>query len=358
VTPAVPRSGAASMDDEGGLVAGRFGWALDHHVKDAVERELVKAAEENGFESIWTMENHHLRDGVTTAAVTLERTRRLPVIMGTLSPFFRHPIEIGLTLANLERMYPGRTGLNLGVGMQETLTRIGVSGHDKPMKPLREAVEIIKLLFAGEKFKYEGTRFKIEKHHLSGEKLRTPDIFFSVMGPKLIALAGEVAEGVNLPLASSPEYTAQSVEQFEEGSRRGGRDRGTQTIVTEVLVQVGDDDDDISGVRRLLGFHYASEYFRKVVAPSGVDVPHDEIREAFIKREMDRVDSLITDEMVETFTAVGSADAIVRRLRDYEAAGADMILLYTAGAEEARVRTINELGAAIRRAGALEEAAT
>jgi alkanesulfonate monooxygenase SsuD/methylene tetrahydromethanopterin reductase-like flavin-dependent oxidoreductase (luciferase family) len=123
-------------------------------------------------------------------------------------------------------------------------------------------------------------------------------------------------------------------------------------------VQVGDDDDDISGVRRLLGFHYASEYFRKVVAPSGVDVPHDEIREAFIKREMDRVDSLITDEMVETFTAVGSADAIVRRLRDYEAAGADMILLYTAGAEEARVRTINELGAAIRRAGALEEAAT
>lgn len=340
-------------------MAGRYGWALDHHVKDSVERELVRAAEASGFESIWTMENHHLRDGVTTAAVTLERTERIPVVMGTLSPFFRHPIEIGLTLANLERMYPGRTALNLGVGMQETLTRIGISGHDKPMKPLREAVEIIKLLFSGERIKnYEGTRFNIEKHHLSGDKLRTPDIFFSVMGPKLIALSGEVAEGVNLPLASSPEYTAQAVERFEEGSQRGGRDRSKQTVVTEVLVQVGDDDDDISGVRRLLGFHYASEYFKKVVAPSGLAVPHDEIREAFIKREMDKVDSLITDEMVETFTAVGSADAIVRRLKDYEAAGADMILLYTAGHEDARVRTINELGAAIRRAGELEGAAT
>jgi len=340
-------------------VAGRFGWALDHHVKDSVERELVQAAEENGFDSIWTMENHHLRDGVTTAAVTLERTRSIPVVMGTLSPFFRHPIEIGLTLANLERMYPGRTALNLGVGMQETLTRIGITGHDKPMKPLRECVEIIKLLFSGERIKgYEGTRFTIEKHHLSGDKLRTPDIFFSVMGPKLIALAGEVAEGVNLPLASSPEYTAQSVEQFEEGSRRGGRDRSKQTIVTEVLGQVGGDDDDISGVRRLLGFHYASEYFKKVVAPSGIPVPHEEIRDAFVKREMDRVDSLITDEMVAAFTAVGSADDIVRRLKDYEAAGADMILLYTAGHEEARVRTINELGAAIRRAGDLEGAAT
>jgi 5,10-methylenetetrahydromethanopterin reductase len=327
-------------------------------VKDAVERELVQAAERNGFESIWTMENHHLRDGVTTAAVTLERTQHIPIVMGTLSPFFRHPIEIGLTLANLERMYPGRTALNLGVGMQETLTRIGVSGHDKPMKPLREAVEIVKLLFKGERFAYEGSRFHIERHHLSGDKLRTPDIFFSVMGPRLIALAGEVAEGVNLPLASSPEYTAQSVEQFEEGSRRGGRDRDRQTIVTEVLVQVGDDDDDISGVRRLLGFHYASEYFKKVVAPSGIEVKHDEIRDAFIKREMDRVDSLISDEMIQAFTAVGSADDIVRRLKDYEAAGADMILLYTAGHEEARVRTINELGAAMRRAGTLEEATT
>jgi 5,10-methylenetetrahydromethanopterin reductase len=339
-------------------VAGRYGWALDHHVKDSVERELVQAAEANGFDSIWTMENHHLRDGVTTAAVTLERTQSIPIVMGTLSPFFRHPIEIGLTLANLERMYPGRTALNLGVGMQETLTRIGVSGHDKPMKPLRECVEIIKLLFEGERFKYEGTRFNIEKHHLSGDKLRTPDIYFSVMGPRLIALSGEVADGVNLPLASSPEYTAQSVEQFEEGSRRGNRDRSKQTIVTEVLVQVGEDDDDLTGVRRLLGFHYASEYFKKVVAPSGIDVKHDEIREAFIKREMDVVDSLITDEMIQAFTAVGSADAIVRRLQDYEAAGADMILLYTAGKEDARLRTINELGAAIRRSQNLEGVAT
>lgn len=339
-------------------MAGRYGWALDHHVKDSVERELVRTAEQNGLESIWTMENHHLRDGVTTAAVTLERTERVPVIMGTLSPFFRHPIEIGLTLANLERMYPGRTGLNLGVGMQETLTRIGVEGHHRPMKPMREAIDIIRLLFKGERFAYEGERFQIERHHLSGDKLATPPIFLSVMGPKLIALAGEIADGVNLPLASSPEYTAQSVAQFEEGSRTGGRDRSKQTVVTEVLVQVGDEDDDISGVRRLLGFHYASEYFKKVVAPSGFDVPHDEIREAFIKREMDRVDAFITDEMVHTFAAVGPADDIVRRLKDYEAAGADMILLYTAGAEDARVRTINELGAAIRRAETLEGATT
>lgn len=338
---------------------GRYGWALDHHVKDSVERELVRAAEQNGIESIWTMENHHLRDGVTTAAVTLERTQRVPVIMGTLSPYFRHPVEIGLTLANLERMYPGRTGLNLGVGMQETLLRLGVGENiHRPIAQLREAIEIIRLLFEGERFKYEGERFQIEKHHLSGDKLRTPEIFLSVMGPKLVALAGELGDGVNLPLASSPEYTSVSAERFDEGSRRGGRDRSKQTVVTEVLVQVGDDSDDLTGVKRLLGFHFASEYFKKVAAPSGLQVPHDEIREAFIKREMDRVDAFITDEFVHTFAAVGSADAIVRRLKDYEAAGADMILLYTAGHEDQRVRTINELGAAIRRAESLEGAAT
>lgn len=336
---------------------GRYGWALDHHVRDSVERELVRVAEETGIESVWTMENHHLRDGVTTAAVTLERTQQLPVIMGCLSPYFRHPIEIGLTLANLERMYPGRTGLNLGAGMQETLRRIGIKDVDRPVGQLREAVDVIRLLFEGEKFAYEGERFQIERHHLTGDKLTTPPIYLSVMGPRLIRLAGEVCDGVNLPLAASPEYTAESVERFEAGSAKGDRDRARQTVVQEVLVQVGDDDDDITGVRRLLGFHYASEYFKKVVAPSGIDVKHDEIRDAFVKREMDRVDSLITDEMVNTFTAVGSVEKIVRRLKDYEAAGAEMILLYTAGPEDARVRTIKALTEEIGRAERLQGAA-
>lgn len=333
-------------------MAGRYGWALDHHVRDAVERELVEVAERTGLDSVWTMENHHLRDGVTTAVATLERTERIPVIMGCLSPYFRHPIEIGLTLATLERMYPGRTGLNLGVGMQETLRRIGIPDVDHPVGQLREAIDVIRLLFTGERFAYAGERFQIERHHLTGAKLDTPPIFLSVMGPLLIRLAGEVADGVNLPLASSPEYTAESAERFEVGSRRGDRDRSRQTIVTEVLVQVGDAGDDISGVRRLLGFHFASDYFKKVAAPAGVEVKHEEIRDAFVKRDMDRVDALISDELVRTFAAVGSADQVVRRLRDYEDAGADMILLYTAGPEDARIRTIEALTAAISLQGA------
>jgi len=178
-----------------------------------------------------------------------------------------------------------------------------------------------------------------------------------VTPPRLIQLAGEACDGVNLPLAASPEYTAESVERFNAGSEKGGQDRSKQTVVQEVLVQVGGDDDDITGVKRLLGFHYASEYFKKVVAPSGVEVKHDEIRDAFIKREMDRVDSLITDELVSTFTAVGSADQIIARLKDYEKAGADMILLYTAGPEDARVRTIKALTDAIARSESLEGAA-
>lgn len=337
-------------------MAGRYGWALDHHVRDEVERELVQVADETQIESVWTMENHHLRDGVTTAAVTLERMKTTPVIMGCLSPYFRHPVEIGLTLANLERMYPGRTGLNLGAGMQETLRRLGIKDVDRPVGQLREAVEIIRLLFTGERFAYEGERFQIERHHLSGDKLNTPPIYLSVMGPKLIQLAGRICDGVNLPLASSPEYTAESVERFNKGSEQGDRDRDKQTVVTEVLVQVGDEDDDITGVRRLLGFHFASEYFKKVAAPSGLNIPHDEIRDAFIARDMDKVYSLIDDEIVSTFAAVGSADDVVRRLKDYEDAGAEMILLYTAGPEEARVRTIKALTDALDRAGAFAEA--
>lgn len=326
----------------------KSGWALDHNVPDAVERELVAEAEKFGLESIWTMENHHLRDGVTTGAICLARTSEVTVVTGTLSPSFRHPVEIGLGMANLSRVFPGRCALNLGAGMAETLVRLGLA-VDHPVGRMREALEVINLLFTGERFAYHGRFYQIEKHHLSGDKLTAPPIFISAMGPRLIALAGEAADGVNLPF-SSPEYTRQSASQFDVASRDAGRDRARQTVSAEVLVQVIDDVAELDGVRRLLGFHFASEGFKKVVAPSGIAIDHDAFREAFIARDFDRVQTLLPYETLRNFCAVGSVDEIVSRLGVYLDAGADMTLLYTAGTPAQRLRTMRELAPAVRKA--------
>lgn len=333
----------------------RLAWALDHNVPDEIERELVRTADEQGLESLWTMENHHLRDGVTTAVATLERTNDIGVVMGTLSPFFRHPIEIGLTAATLQRMYPGRVALNLGVGMTETFHRIGID-YGRPLSRMRETVEIIEHLFSGERFAYEGSHFEITKHHLSGDPVPMLSIVFSVMGEQLVTLAGEVADGVNLPLASSPEYTAVSVGRFEEGGREGGRDRSEQVIVQEVLVHAAEDPAEWGGVRRLVGFHFSSDFFKPVAAPAGLDVPHQEIHDAFVARDFAQLDELIPDDMLRTFAAVGSPDEILDRLEDYEKAGADVIILYTAGDPDSRVTTMRELTAAWKRRGGAEDA--
>ncbi len=330
----------------------RFGWALDHNVSDSVERQLVQAADSDGLDSVWSMENHHLRDGVTTAAVTLERTKKVRVVMGTLSPFFRHPVEIGLTLANLVRMYPGRCGLNLGQGMPETLERLGIS-VDHPVSRLRETIQILHLLFKGERFAFAGEHFHIEKHRLSGDLLELPPIFIGAMGPRLIQLAGEIADGVNLPLASSPEYIAESVNRFLDGARAMDRDRSRLTVASEVLVQVGDEGDDLAGVRRLLGFHFSSKYFEKVAAPSGMKLDHAAIKEAFLSRSDDELRKVITDDVVHTFSAVGSASQIMARLHQYWECGLDLIILYTAGTGEQRLRTMHELIGAARKEGVM-----
>jgi 5,10-methylenetetrahydromethanopterin reductase len=319
----------------------RFAWAFDHNVPPEVEHEIVRIAEDEGIEAIFTMENHHLRDGVTTAAAVAEQSERVKVVMGVLSPFFRHPIEIGITAANLERISGGRSALNLGVGMPETLRRIGIP-FSKPVGHMRETLEILALLFSGERFSYEGEFYQIEKHHLSGDRMEMPPVLISAMGPKLIGLAGEMADGVNLPLASSPEYIALAVEQLEKGLHRAGRSREDLTVYAEVLVEVGD-GSDWSGVRRLLSFHFSSDYFKKVVAPSGKEVDFGSIRAAFIRRDFDEIEDLVNDDLVHTFSAVGSPEDILSRLEEYERAGADVINLYTAGEAEARIRTIREI---------------
>jgi 5,10-methylenetetrahydromethanopterin reductase len=328
----------------------RLAWSLDHKIPDTIERQLVQMAEEHQLDSLWTMENHHLRDGVTTATATLERTSNIPVVVGTLSPFFRHPIELALTTATLERMYPGRVALNLGVGMTETFSRIGVP-FDRPVGAMREAVDIIRAFFTGENFAYEGKTFHIEKHKLSGESVEMVPLVFSVMGPRLTELAGEVSDGVNLPLASSPEFTALSRERFEAGSRKADRDPKTQTVVQEVLVQVGDGSNDWPGVRRLIAFHFASDFFKQVAEPAGLAIPHDEIREAFVARDMDTVDRLVSDEILHTFAALGSPAEVLDRIEEYEKAGADVVILYTAGEPDSRLETMKQLTAAWKERG-------
>jgi alkanesulfonate monooxygenase SsuD/methylene tetrahydromethanopterin reductase-like flavin-dependent oxidoreductase (luciferase family) len=325
----------------------RLAWAFDHNVPAEIEREIIHIAEREGLEAIYTMEHFHLRDGVTTAAFVAAHSNTLRVVMGVLSPFFRHPIEIGITAANLQRISGGRAVLNLGAGMPETLERIGIH-FERPVQRLRETIEIIDLLFAGERFSYAGECFHIEKHHLTGDRVPRPPIVISAMCPRIIELAGEVADGVNLPLASSPEYIAQSMDHFTRGGQKAGRDRGLQTVSAEVLVEVGD-DDAWAGIRRLLAFHYSSKYFEKVAEPSGIRLDHAAIKQAFLQRDDAEIRRLIPDHVLHAFSAVGSADDILTRLEAYEQAGAGLILLYTAGEAEARLRTITEICQARRR---------
>ena len=84
-----------------------------------------------------------------------------------------------------------------------------------------------------------------------------------------------------------------------------------------------------------------------MVAPSGLSIDHQSIRQAFLDRAFDRLNELVPDSMVRTFAAVGTLDQVVARLQDYAAAGPDMIVLYTAGTPEQRLHTMSQLARAL-----------
>jgi alkanesulfonate monooxygenase SsuD/methylene tetrahydromethanopterin reductase-like flavin-dependent oxidoreductase (luciferase family) len=114
-------------------------------------------------------------------------------------------------------------------------------------------------------------------------------------------------------------------------------------VVQEVLVQVGDGSDNWAGVRRLIGFHFASDFFRPVAEPAGLSIPHEQIREAFVARDMDTVYRLVPDEVLHTFAALGSPSEVLDRVEDYQKAGADVVILYTAGEPDSRLETMKYL---------------
>ena len=123
-------------------------------------QELARQAEDRGYETVWVPEGAG-RDSLTTLSVMALNTERVRLGTGILAVFARTPTNTAMGAAGMAAVSGGRFVLGLGVGHQPT-----VEGRDgipfrHPMTRLRETIEIVRALLAGEQLTYPGKQFKI-----------------------------------------------------------------------------------------------------------------------------------------------------------------------------------------------------
>ena len=160
-------------------------------------RAAVETAETAGVDELWLWEDCFLEGGLTTAAAALAWSERIRVGIGLLPVPFRNPALAAMELATLARLFPGRLTVALGHGVQDWMRQVGAA-VDSPMTLLREHTSAVRALLAGETLDVRGRYVSLDKVTLDWPPPSPPTLLIGARGPKTIALAGEVSDGVLL----------------------------------------------------------------------------------------------------------------------------------------------------------------
>jgi 5,10-methylenetetrahydromethanopterin reductase len=178
--------------------------------------EFIARCEESGFFGVGVHDHPHSgRDAYIALALAAERTQRLQLYPATSSPAVRHPVLLASLAHSLDEIAPQRIALTVAPGF------LSVRSVGKPragLAAMRDAIIQLRRLLAGERVLEGGAEFAIR----NVSSLPTP-VYLLAAGPKMVELAGEVADGAFLFVGLDPEAIARARAHLEIGAARAGR---------------------------------------------------------------------------------------------------------------------------------------
>jgi len=294
-------------------------------ISDSVK--LATKAEGLGYESIWIHESLFQRDVVTYISAMAARTSRIRLGSGVINTFTRHPVTAAATFATLSEASQGRVTLGLGLGSFPTIPLIGHQifpvEKTQPLRRIREYVQVVKLVWGGEKVDFEGEFFKVHNLTLGFKVEGRVPIYIASLSPRTQAYAATVADGVILsPALNTAWGTEKMVENVKRGEAKSGRSVERASYMLTSL-----DSDRAKAAQAVRDYYFfvyqLSEVVRpEVLAPYGISEERlRPMKEAWKKGDVPEAKRLIPDEAIEALTITGDGDHAQERLKEYAKAG-------------------------------------
>lgn len=307
----------------------------------------AQLAEAVGFSLVGIADSQSVyRELYATAALCGQATARVLIGPTVTNPVTRHPAVTASAVATLDEITGGRAIVGIGSGDSAILN---LGERPVSLATMRSYIETVRALLADHEAMYDGKRLR-----LVWPARRVP-IYLSAEGPKTLALAGEVADGVIVNLGLQPEYLRAAVEQIHAGARRAGRDPASIDIWALVRVNVCSDIaaglDEIKMELASNAHHVFRFTFEgKGVPPDMVDAIR-RVQRAYQPAQHEQLggpnaaivdDPVLLRYLAERFAIVGPPEACAEALQRVAAAGVTNVLF--TGFVHDRQRLIRTLG--------------
>jgi alkanesulfonate monooxygenase SsuD/methylene tetrahydromethanopterin reductase-like flavin-dependent oxidoreductase (luciferase family) len=202
-------------------------------------RDAARAAEEAGVEELWLWEDCFRSSAWAAAAAALAVTDHLRIGVGIAPLPLRNVAASAMEVATIERMFPGRLLPGFGHGVQDWMRQVGAKAAS-PLTLMQEQVPALRALLAGESVTAEGRYVKLRDVALDWPPASAPRVYAAAEGPKTLALAGAVADGVVLDSRHTVDEVAAAVRTVQASRAEAGRP-GSADVVAYVLTAFGPD---------------------------------------------------------------------------------------------------------------------
>ncbi len=280
------------------------------------------AAERSGIQYIFVAESFY-RDASALASALAAKTKRIKFGSAVYPIATRTPFQIAMATATLHELSRGRVGfIGLGVGYRARVEQYFGVKVERSLARMKEYTEIIQGLLSGRDFSYRGEFFNFSDFpRLVPRPLSIP-ILFGSSGPRMLRLAGQVADGVILNSIGTPEYFRHALSLVSEGARDEGRNPGKLEIAASVIVSVADDHGDaLAAARPDVLFYLLYPELDPVIEKTPYAEMVGEIRKAHARGDARGALSLLTDDMVDDLTISGTPKECRAKLGKLRALG-------------------------------------
>jgi probable F420-dependent oxidoreductase len=295
---------------------------------------IARAAEELGFDAVWSTETMH--DPFLPGALIAEHTQKLRFGTAVAIAFARSPATLAYTAWDLAQASGGRFILGLGTQVKAHVERrFGMPWPDSVVGKLREQIGAIRAFWqawqSGERLNFRGEYYKLTlmSPFFNPGPIQHPHIPIYIAGvnPGLARLAGEAADGFHVHPLHTPRYLKEVLlPAIELGAAKAGRSRAEVKITASPFVVTAPGEDPF--VRSQIAFYASTPSYRPVMALHGWEQVAERLSGHASRGEWGEMPALIDDGMLATFAVVVPAEELAAALAERYAGLADRLMLY------------------------------
>lgn len=293
-----------------------------------------------GYDAMYVPETAH--DPFLPVLQAAEATERIMIRTGVAVAFPRSPMHMAMVANDLQLISKGRFILGLGSQVKPHIEKRFSTAWSEPTKRMREIVLAIQAIWRtwneDERLNFQGDfyNFTLMTPFFSPgpNPFGPPPIQLAALGPKMTEVAGEVADGILLHGLSSERFVREvTLPALERGLAKAGRTRADVELTFPTLIATGDTEQELAAAVLKLQQHFA--FYASTPAYSAVMELHGwgelqrELYQLTREERWQDLGSLVTEEVLEAFTARGTPEEIPKQIRARVGDIADRVSFYS-----------------------------